>query len=69
MQAAQGEYFIGSEKIYKIGKIYTQYYNIDINKVKEILKITCTRSLVPEPLRLAHLIASGIVDGQSRGRA
>src|SRR3989344_402165 len=36
---------------------------------KEILKIACTRSHIPEAVRLAHIIASGIVDGESRGRA
>lgn len=51
------------------GKIYMQLAGIGIEKAKEILKITCTRSLIPEPIRISHLIASGIVDGQSRGKA
>ena len=38
-------------------------------KAKEILEIVCTRSLIPEPIRIAHLIASGIIYGQSRGKA
>lgn len=51
------------------GKIYMQLAGIGIEKAKLILKITCTRSLIPEPIRMAHLIASGITDGQSRGKA
>ena len=51
------------------GKIYMQLAGIGIEKAKEILKITCTRSLIPEPIRMSHLIASGITDGESRGKA
>jgi len=51
------------------GKIYMQLTGISTDKAKEILKIVCTRSLIPEPIRIAHLIASGITDGQSRGKA
>ena len=50
-------------------EIYMQITGISIDKAKEILKIVCTRSLIPEPLRMAHLIASGITDGESRGKA
>lgn len=51
------------------GKIYIQLAGLSIGKAKEILKIACTRSNIPEALRLSHIIASGIVDGESRGRA
>jgi endonuclease V-like protein UPF0215 family len=56
-------------KIQKVGKIYIQLTGIDLEKAKDILKITCTRSHLPEPIRVAHIIASGIVEGESRGRA
>jgi endonuclease V-like protein UPF0215 family len=52
-----------------IGKIYIQLTGLSIEKAKEILKIVCTRSLIPEPIRIAHLIASGITHGESRGKA
>ena len=55
--------------IINVGKIYVQLAGIKIEKAKEILKITCTRSNIPEALRLSHIIASGIVYGESRGRA
>lgn len=35
----------------------------------EILERTTDTGHVPEPLRLAHLIGSAVIDGQSRGRA
>ncbi len=34
----------------------------------EIVARTTVRGLVPEPLRLAHLIATGVFRGESRGR-
>ncbi len=53
----------------KSGKIHVQLINIDLEKVKEIMQVACTRSLIPEPIRVAHLIASGVVKGESKGRA
>jgi len=35
----------------------------------EVLVRTTDRGHVPEPLRLAHLIGSAVIDGESRGRA
>ena len=55
--------------VISMGKIYIQLAGISIEKAKEILEIACTRSLIPEALRISHLIASGIVDGESRGKA
>jgi uncharacterized protein len=52
-----------------IGNIFVQLCGIDVEKAREILKIAITRSLVPEALRIAHLIASGIIYGESRGKA
>ena len=51
------------------GDIYVQHVGINLEDTKELLRITCTHSNVPEAIRVAHLIASGISDGQSRGRA
>ena len=53
----------------KIGKVYVQYINIDLDRVKEFLKVTTLHSYIPEPLRIAHIIAAGLVKGESRGRA
>ncbi len=51
------------------GKIYTQVAGIDFKEAEEVLKICCTRSHIPEAIRVAHLIGAGIVKGESRGRA
>ncbi|MBI2558589.1 DUF99 family protein [Candidatus Woesearchaeota archaeon] len=55
--------------VFKINNIFAQLTGIDFEEANKILKVVCTRSLVPEPLRLAHLIASGVVSGESKGRA
>jgi len=50
-------------------RIYFQSYGIKKDDVEEIIKTTSTMSLIPEPLRVAHLIANGFVLGESVGRA
>ncbi len=52
-----------------LGNIHAQVIGTTVEKAKEFLAITCTRSDIPEPLRAAHLIAAGVVKGESRGRA
>jgi len=48
--------------------IFYQKAGISEEDCKRIFKLTCVRSNVPEPLRVAHIIASGL-SGESRGRA
>ena len=56
---------ISSEKNY----IYIQRAGIGLETVKRIVQLTSIRSNIPEPLRVAHLIATGIILGESRGKA
>ena len=56
-------------EIYSVGKIYIQIAGLTLSDAKQILKITCTRSLIPEPIRTAHLMAAGISKGESSGHA
>jgi endonuclease V-like protein UPF0215 family len=63
------------------GKIYTvrikrgeapvhmQLAGIKRTDAEEIVRSITTRGLMPEPLRTAHLIARGVVSGESMGRA
>jgi len=46
--------------------IYIQHRGISFENAKRIVALSSTRSLIPEPIRVAHLIASGIVLGESR---
>lgn len=56
-------------KIHKIGKIHVQFCGTTLEEVKKLMKITCTHSFIPEAIRVAHLIASGVVSGESKGGA
>lgn len=55
--------------VVKVDNIFVQLTGIGFEQARKILKVVCTRSNIPEPLRLAHLIASGIATGESKGRA
>ena len=50
-------------------QIYFQISNITKENAEKIIKMSATHSLVPEPLRAAHLIASGVTTGESKRRA
>jgi endonuclease V-like protein UPF0215 family len=60
---------INDLKIEKNKNICFQFSGLKKEQAEEIILLTCTRSLIPEPLRVAHLIASGLVKGESGGRA
>ena len=49
--------------------IYIKCAGITIEKAKEIIKLSTIRGVIPEPIRVAHLIASGIKRGESYGKA
>jgi len=53
----------------KTNGIYIQFRGLTFEKAKQVIKMSCPHSLIPEPIRVAHIIASGIKEGQSRGRA
>lgn len=53
----------------RMGKLYVQLKGIGQREAKELLKITCTHSYLPEPIRIAHLIGQGIAMGESKGNA
>jgi uncharacterized protein len=48
------------EVINKGTKKYVEIAGISLADAKKVIKLTSTRSSLPEPLRVAHLIASGI---------
>jgi|SRR5664280_535340 uncharacterized protein len=49
--------------------IYMQIHGINREDAEDIVRLSTTRSAIPEPLRVAHIIAAGIVTGESRGSA
>jgi len=55
--------------VQKVNKIYVQFIGTSLAVVQEALKTTCTHSLIPEPVIVAHLVAAGVTRGESRGKA
>jgi len=53
----------------KHNPIYVKFIGLSIEEAKEIIKLSTIRGVVPEPIRMAHLIASGIARGESYGKA
>jgi endonuclease V-like protein UPF0215 family len=60
-------------KLHKIATqhnpIYIKYTGLLLEEAKEIINISTIRGVIPEPIRVAHLIASGITRGESYGKA
>lgn len=46
-------------------KIYFQHEGIDERKARQVLKISISKSNIPEPIRISHLVASAIQRGES----
>ncbi|MFH1181999.1 MAG: DUF99 family protein [Candidatus Woesearchaeota archaeon] len=55
-------------EIRKSGKVFIQVAGTSFEEAAEIVKLTATHSFVPEPIRVAHLVASGLAFGESRGK-
>ena len=49
--------------------IFMKCAGINIEEVKKIIKLSTVKSALPEAIRVAHLIATGVVVGESHGRA
>lgn len=49
--------------------IFMQLSGIGVEDALEIVKLSTTRSAIPEPIRAAHLIAAGVETGESKGNA
>jgi hypothetical protein len=48
--------------------VYIQCAGIDEISATRIVQLSATHSNIPEPLRVAHLIATGIICGESCGK-
>ncbi|MDV3104122.1 endonuclease dU [Thermococcus waiotapuensis] len=46
-------------------KLYIQAVGVEEETAKEIVRATTKTGLIPEPLRLAHMIASAVMTGES----
>jgi len=52
-----------------VGGVFVQRAGIPLADVNDVLRRFTVEGNIPEPLRVAHLIAGGVTTGQSRGRA
>lgn len=50
-------------------KLWIQRAGLTLEQARRIVAATTLHGNIPEPLRVAHLIAGGITTGKSRGRA
>jgi endonuclease V-like protein UPF0215 family len=57
------------QKIHNKEPVYVQTSGISWEDAEEIVKLATTRSAIPEPIRVAHIIASGVITGDSKGSA
>jgi hypothetical protein len=51
------------------GPVYVQRVGLSLDQAAAVVKRLAIEGSLPEPLRVAHLIAGAIAEGQSRGRA
>ena len=59
-------------EVYKVDNsesVYMQIHGIEREDAEDIVRLSTTRSAIPEPLRVAHIIAAGIITGESKGSA
>ncbi len=50
-------------------KVYYQTIGLGDEEAEDIIRLSSTHGDIPEPLRVAHLIATAIIKGESSGRA
>ncbi len=51
-----------------VAKVFVQRAGLTLREAEKVIERYAIHSKIPEPLRIAHLIAGGIATGQSRGR-
>ena len=49
--------------------LYGKCFGLTKDQAKEIIKLSTIHGTIPEPIRVAHLVASGITRGESYGKA
>ncbi|MBU7033474.1 MAG: DUF99 family protein [Theionarchaea archaeon] len=47
------------------GTLYFQYAGVSREEAEKLITLTCMHSIIPEPVRVAHIIATGIIRGEA----
>lgn len=55
--------------IERLAPVFVQRVGLSMEEAGDLLRATTLHGSLPEPLRLAHIIAGGVTTGVSRGRA
>lgn len=55
--------------IERLAPVFVQRVGLSLEEAGDLLRATTLHGSLPEPLRLAHIIAGGVTTGVSRGRA
>ncbi|MET1124991.1 MAG: DUF99 family protein [Archaeoglobaceae archaeon] len=55
-------------EVERLGDLYVQLAGLSLSEAEEMLKRATLRGKIPEPLRIAHLAASAVIHGESRGK-
>ena len=67
--AAKWKRILRAGPVTPVEGLYCQLAGLTSSEAAALIRLTRCHAKLPEPLRAAHLIASGIARGQSRGRA
>lgn len=46
----------------EVGEVFVQFAGTDIEEVKQIIELSIIHGLMPEPIRVAHMIGQGLKD-------
>ncbi len=64
---------VGHEDLFTVDTghkpLYVRAHGIDNNEAKRLIVRSILRGALPEPLRVAHIIATALVKGESKGNA
>ncbi len=55
-------------KIYKLRDIFVQIAGINLSEAEKLINASIIKGKIPEALRIAHLAASAVIHGESKGR-
>ncbi|MCS7130780.1 MAG: DUF99 family protein [Archaeoglobaceae archaeon] len=55
-------------EIYEFGSLFIQFCGLSVDEAKKLIETNTWRGKIPEALRIAHLVASAIVHGESKNR-
>ncbi len=55
-------------KVIKLENVYIQIRGCSVEEAETFLRLSTREGHIPEPLRLAHMVATAIIHGESKGK-